>query len=194
MELCYDEFNILYSTEGKVPITVSEHLYSDKLISAGSLERVSRFRVDPTISAEIQAHPDDYYDSGYDRGHNAPNGDMSTYESQYQSFYMTNITPQLPNINRGIWSSIERTVRNDTLKYSESYITTGNIYQDPPVKLGNIWIPQYIYKSVYYPTIGVRQLYVVDNTKDCYDCSVEGSVVSFEEFIDRFGFNPAIGL
>ena len=54
----------------------------------------------------------DYQKSGYDRGHLAPAADMGySMEAMVQSFFYTNMSPQLPRFNRGVWKKLEMQVR-----------------------------------------------------------------------------------
>jgi DNA/RNA endonuclease G (NUC1) len=50
----------------------------------------------------------DYTRSGYDRGHMAPNADFNdTYENALMTFFIANIWPQTPFINRVVWLKAE---------------------------------------------------------------------------------------
>ena len=54
-----------------------------------------------------------YRGSGYDRGHLKPAADSKgSMEEMESSFLMTNMAPQTPNLNRGIWKQLEEAVRN----------------------------------------------------------------------------------
>lgn len=60
--------------------------------------------------------PDDYLGSGYDRGHMAPNYVIATRygrSAQKETFLMTNIAPQRPDLNRGPWKDLEKIVADD---------------------------------------------------------------------------------
>ena len=79
-----------------------------------------------TGSAELK----DYKGSGYDRGHLCPAGDMS-FDSiaMRESFLMSNMSPQLPGFNRGIWNSLEQKIRNwGLLRYA--IYNSGPIFYD----------------------------------------------------------------
>ncbi|MEL6135474.1 MAG: DNA/RNA non-specific endonuclease, partial [Bacteroidota bacterium] len=90
-------------------------------------QRPSSFRVDPKVP-EGSAHPSDYLNSGYDRGHLAPAADMSFDEDALkQSFYMSNISPQQPGFNRGIWKELEMQVRDWCKQSQKLYIVTGPV-------------------------------------------------------------------
>jgi DNA/RNA endonuclease G (NUC1) len=57
-------------------------------------------------------HHIDYSNSGYDRGHMAPNADFNdTYENALLTFFIGNIWPQTPNVNRVEWLRTENETR-----------------------------------------------------------------------------------
>ena len=65
----------------------------------------------------------------YARGHQIPAGSRTVSELRAQTYYSTNMTPQIQNgFNGGIWSDLENAIRGamgtDTL-----YIVTGPVYQ-----------------------------------------------------------------
>jgi hypothetical protein len=60
----------------------------------------------------------DYTFSGYDRGHMAPNADFNdTYENALMTFFIGNIWPQTPEINRGAWLVTEYETRRLASQY-----------------------------------------------------------------------------
>lgn len=71
----------------------------------------------------------DYIQSGYDRGHMCPAADNKwSHEAMEQSFLMTNICPQNPDLNRGDWNEIEQQCRVWAKKYGKIYIVCGPIF------------------------------------------------------------------
>ena len=77
----------------------------------GTTPRINSFKVDPNVSTK-SAELSDYKGSGYDRGHLAPAGDMKySKESMIESFFMSNMSPQNPSFNRGIWRKLEEAIR-----------------------------------------------------------------------------------
>jgi len=65
----------------------------------------------------------DYQKSGYDRGHLAPAADMGySMETMVQSFFYSNMSPQLPRFNRGVWKKLEMQVRNWAVEYDSLYV------------------------------------------------------------------------
>ena len=109
----------------------------------------NKFVPDPLVKTG-SAVTTDYTRTGYDRGHLAPAGDfnLSTDEKQ-ESFYMSNISPQVPDFNRGIWNDLEQKFRQWAERDEELYIVTG-----PVLKLGlptigkynEIAVPEMYYK------------------------------------------------
>lgn len=62
---------------------------------------------------------------GFDRGHQLPSADRLNKASNAQTFYFTNITPQLRNFNQGIWASFEGRVREWAASSDTMYVVTG---------------------------------------------------------------------
>jgi endonuclease G len=68
----------------------------------------------------------DYAKSGYDRGHPARAADLGwSAQTMRESFYFSNMSPQLPAFNRGIWKKMEEKVRDWALTYDTIFIVTG---------------------------------------------------------------------
>ena len=90
--------------------------------------------------------------SGYDRGHMAPAADMKwSKQAMEESFYMSNICPQNPNLNRGDWNDLEEKSRQWAKKYGAVYIACGPIYDTKrPKRIGNnkVAVPHAFYKVI----------------------------------------------
>lgn len=105
------------------------------------VKRSNKFQPDPAISFR-PVHPQDYSKTGYDRGHLAPAADMTySLETMMQSFFMSNISPQIPGCNRGIWKRIENQARKWAKKEGRLYIITGPIFGSDRKWLGKTGIP-----------------------------------------------------
>lgn len=141
-------YTIGYNPKYKEADWVAYKLTSDMV--SGSTKRTNDFRVDPHVIAG-SSEPDDYKNSGYDRGHLCPTGDMKySYEAMTETFFMSNISPQEPSFNRGIWEKLEEKVREWAKEYNELYITTGPVVSRSYSVIGkdNIAVPSYFYKVV----------------------------------------------
>jgi endonuclease G len=92
-----------------------------------NVKRTGDFRPDPKVR-KASASTRDYTRSGYDRGHLAPAGDMAfSVEAMSESFYMSNISPQIKNFNGGIWRELEENVRNWAMRFDKIYVVTGPV-------------------------------------------------------------------
>ena len=114
------------------------------------IERSDRFMEDPIVSSGTASNLD-YAKSGYDRGHLAPAADMSWSEKVMQeSFYFSNMSPQLPGFNRGIWKRLEEQVRDWALQYDSIYIVTGPVLSDGLSFIGpnKVSAPKYYFKAL----------------------------------------------
>jgi len=80
-------------------------------------------------SVSMAPRPDDYARSGYDRGHMAPNFAIATrYGEEFQrlTFMMSNISPQSPALNRGVWRDVEHRIAELwTARYGEIWVVVG---------------------------------------------------------------------
>ena len=90
-------------------------------------KRTNKFRSDPEIPTG-SATTGDYRRSGYDRGHLAPAADMAfSGQTMADSFFMSNMSPQKPAFNRGIWKDLEALVRSFAITERKIVVVTGPI-------------------------------------------------------------------
>ncbi len=124
-----------------------------KLNNAKTMKRVNRsneFEPDAAVKTG-SANDHDYLHSGYDRGHLAPAADMAWSEkSMVESFYYSNMSPQVPSFNRGIWKQLESQVRNWASTDQELYIVTGPILTEhlPTIGENKVSVPKAYYKAI----------------------------------------------
>jgi len=101
-------------------------------------KRFDNFRPDLRIPKRFRASLTDYKGSGYDRGHLVPSANQDTQRIQNsETFLLSNMSPQLADFNRGMWSSLEKSIRklNDTDEILETYVLTAPVfYFDKPIE------------------------------------------------------------
>lgn len=91
------------------------------------VERQDNFLPDPKVRTE-SATPNDYRNSGYDRGHLVPAADMAFDEdAMMETFFMSNISPQAKNFNKGIWRELEELTRSWAEKNVKLFVVTGPV-------------------------------------------------------------------
>lgn len=126
----------------------------------GDVKRTDNFCLDPDIIGP-QAELSDYRNSGYDRGHMAPAGDMKwSSQAMEESFYLSNMCPQLHNLNNGDWKELEELLRTLTDTYPKLYIVSGPIVEKKnPKTIGanRVVVPDKFFKAV------VAQRSLLDN-------------------------------
>ncbi len=95
-----------------------------------------------------------YGSSGYDRGHMAPNHAIASRfgeDAQKQTFLMSNIAPQSPSLNRGVWREIEHRIADLwTAKWGEIWVVVGCISEEGGEKVSGteIDVPRKFYQVV----------------------------------------------
>ena len=110
----------------------------------------AEFQPDPDVktgSAELQ----DYRGSGYDRGHLVPAGDMKLNLAAYaESFYLSNMSPQVNACNTGVWRRIEEKVRRWQKRDRVLYVVTGPVVKPGYETIGpnRVAVPAEYYKVV----------------------------------------------
>lgn len=92
---------------------------------------------DPAIKPEETLEPSDYKGTGkagYDRGHQAPLASLKCLNWQ-EANYLSNITPQKAELNRGPWKTLEDYERELARKRGEIFVITGPVYEKRIKKL-----------------------------------------------------------
>ena len=118
-------YTLSYNADYKTPQWVAWELTGKE--TKGKEERTDKFLPDPDVRG-AKAYSNDYTKSGYDRGHMAPAADMKwSKQAMAESFYMSNICPQNPNLNRGDWNDLEEKSRQWAKKYGAVYIACGPV-------------------------------------------------------------------
>ena len=142
-------YTLSYDEEYEVPSWVAYVLTRDEVL--GGEDRNDDFREDPLVrtgSAELS----DYRGSGFDRGHMAPAADFKwSKEAMSDTFYLSNMCPQDPSFNRGIWADLEAVVRTMAYDNEKIYVVTGPVLTDGPYEAigdNKVAVPKRFYKVV----------------------------------------------
>ena len=166
-------YTLAYSEADEQAYWVFYHL-TPELIN-GTQSRTDDFRADPLVSTG-SASLDDYKGSGYDRGHLCPAADMTLNKtSMSESFYLSNMSPQNPSFNRGIWSKLEDRVRQWVGEYGDLYVVSAGILTDKLGVIGadEVTIPKSYYKVIYSEKNGMIAL-ILPN---------QGSTTGLDQFV-----------
>lgn len=97
----------------------------------GKAPRRNNFQPDLEVPPEFRSELADYRGSGFDRGHLAPAGAFTrSREAMAATFLLSNMSPQYPNTNRGIWKSLEDQIRELVKGAETTWVITGNAFLD----------------------------------------------------------------
>lgn len=146
-------FMLEYSETLKNPLWVT-YKVTEKHYKSG--KRPSRFEQDWRSLAAVTHQ--DYTGSGFDRGHMAPNYVIATRygrNAQLDTFKMTNISPQTPNLNQKSWQRLEEIIANDFSEWhGDFWVVTGPIFAKTPkaIKRSDVAIPDAFFKILVKPS------------------------------------------
>mgnify|MGYP006109251025 CR=1 FL=1 len=144
----HNYYSLEYSEKDEQARWVAYKITSDNFNS--SIKRKDNFREDAFVSTQ-SAQLSDYRKSGYDRGHLAPAGSMKINTlSMSESFFMSNMSPQIAGFNRGIWKKLEEEIRRIAKSNDSIFVVTGPILTDPIGFIGKNKVPV---PKAYYKTI-----------------------------------------
>ena len=120
------EFAVGWSPSLKRPAWCAYHVTPQKLYESGKRPNFTKDK-----EAVNSPAPSAYERSGYDRGHMVPNHAIeSRYgtEDQKKTFLMSNVAPQTPALNRGVWRNVEHRIADFwPAKYGEIWVIVGTI-------------------------------------------------------------------
>lgn len=119
----YRNYSFGWSQKDRVALWVAYPLC--KLYTNGNVGRTDAWALDPLLG-EDSAAPFGGYAGSYARGHQIPSADRQCcYDANAQTFYGTNMTPQLNDHNEGIWADLEGKVRGWANTSDTTYVVTG---------------------------------------------------------------------
>jgi endonuclease G len=133
----------------------------------GTVTRTNDFRIDEKVKTGSAVEADYFlkkmkadssweYDAfGYDRGHLAPSADFRwSAVALSESYYYSNMSPQLADFNRGKWGELEDAIRGYLYNNpgTELYVVTGPVLKEGLAKIergvNKVSIPQQYFKVV----------------------------------------------
>lgn len=153
----HEGYSLLYDEAHEQARWVSYTL--TKAATSQRYQRTDVFMPDPKV-ATGSATAADYKGWGYDRGHLAPAADMGWSATAItQSFYYSNMSPQVPRFNRGIWKKLESKVRDWAIDFGTVYVVTGPVLTKglPTIGPDQVAVPDYFYKVILeYGVTGIK--------------------------------------
>lgn len=147
----HDFYSLGYDEDTEQAVWVM-YEYTKGEANSQKVQRKDRFRPDPAIPSR-SASLRDYKKSGFDRGHLAPAADMAfSTQAMRDSFFMSNMSPQRPKFNRGIWKKLEAKVRSWAKHDTIIVVTAGVLKGKQYIGRNRVLVPDAYYKIVYVPS------------------------------------------
>lgn len=162
--ICRLGYVLEHDNKAKIPVWVSYTLKPEEAV--GCLERDSAFAADQSLVPGKRSEEKDYAKSGYDTGHMANDGDFRwNAEASRESFILSNMAPQLPGFNRGIWKKLEDSTRGWAIsRHHELLIYVGPIYnrdQDTVIGLNRVTVPHAFFKIIVDTVTGETMAFIM---------------------------------
>ncbi len=145
----YTGHTVSYNVDYKVSNWVAWELTGEEAKSTAN-ERSNKFVPDPDLKGQT-AMNEDYSRTGYDKGHMLPAGDVKwSAKAMRESFYYSNICPQVPGLNRGVWKELEEQCRLWAKENATLLIVTGPVIENDlrPLGKNRVAIPHRFYKVI----------------------------------------------
>lgn len=154
--LCRTGYAVGYSYAHKGPSWVAYSITSASVYSNYAVERQDDFRSDAEIPEDHRGTPEDYEEPVFDRGHMADSAVIDfTVTANSETFLMSNMTPQIPEMNRavfgknGAWGALEHKIRSWIKMRGHLYVIAGALYGDGTDTIGDgVGVPEFLYKIV----------------------------------------------
>lgn len=158
-ELCNSFYVVHYDEAYSRVVFTSARLEPGSPI--GAPKRINGFRPDHRI--KNSPHSSWYEGMGVDRGHLVAAEDAASDQQMYDTFYLTNVVPQDPTLNRGEWKKTEAKVRAAAVNSpTTTWIVTVPIYSINPKYMANkIPVPAGMWKMAF--SHGSEMFFFADN-------------------------------
>ena len=159
--LKHKTYTSTYDTVRNYPVLVEYWLTKAMLVCPTRIPRGNAFKPDPLLPKQTNLQSS-YDGSGYDRGHNM-NAEDNRCDKQGmdESFYFSNMTPQVPQLNRGVWKSLETEVREAAAVSDRIKVWMGSVGEQKVV--GKLSIPLYCWKVIYIKKSGQYFAWIFPN-------------------------------
>jgi endonuclease G len=149
--ICRQGYFTLHDNVAKVPVWTSWTVTPQTV--NGCVPRSNAFVADASLPANKRSDPKDYAGNGYDQGHIANDAHQSwDQQVEYESFLMSNMAPQLPGLNRGIWKLLESATGAWTFTRQHTLLVyAGSIYNtatDKKIGADQVDVPDAFFKIV----------------------------------------------
>lgn len=166
----------------------SNDFRSDPLVKTGTAVQSDYFLTDTMSNGKVE-----YDGYGYDRGHLAASADFRwSKQALSESYFYSNMSPQLPEFNRESWAALENHLRQYVIvNRTPLYILTAPVLSADLEKItratNNVTVPKHYVKAVYDPAKKVAIGFIMPSQQNAYP--LEHYAVAIDEVEELIGLN-----
>jgi len=155
------DFAVGWSPSLGHPVWCAYHVPADARFDPGKRPNFTKDKDAPGSPASST-----YSRTGYDRGHMVPNYAIATRfgsEAQKSTFLMSNVSPQTPQLNRGVWREIEHRIADLwAARWGEIWVVVGAVSSGSETLSGtHVDVPTYFYQVVVAQSGGETRAFAV---------------------------------
>jgi endonuclease G len=165
-QIINNEFiTICYDYKLKASKSVAYSLYGD-LMNDPNIEKRPSFYKEKALDKKYQISTTDYTNSGYDRGHLAPDAAFDWSQESLDAVYtLANIIPQAPQVNRNMWSKVEKYSRDKAVELGTLNVINVIKYGQRSRRMGKnkMAISKGYYKVLYNNSEKYEECFYYDN-------------------------------
>jgi len=160
--LVHDTYTSVFAKSAHIPVVVTYTLRGSDITCMPKVERSNNFRADPMLLGTSLEK--DYAKSGYDCGHNMSAEDNACSAAHMNDcFYYTNMYPQRPGLNRGIWKRLEVQERKMAVADDSVIVWVGSYGSSKTIGPDKVVVPDYCWKVIYIPKLDTWLSYSFPN-------------------------------
>lgn len=192
----YAGYALAYNERYELADWVSYELTKEEVYGSEAT-RTDKFMEDTAIKTG-SATPEDYRKSGYDRGHLAPAADMKfSKQAMKDCFLYSNMSPQVPAFNRGVWGDLEAIVRYWAMTEGAVFVVTGPVLDKKDyatIGPNRVAVPERFYKVILdYRKPSIKAIaFILENSDTKQSLTAAALTVDEAERITGIDFFPQI--
>jgi len=165
VRITHTNYTTVFDTVKHYPVLVEWVDTRNKIVCKISVKRADDFAPDPKLSKQSDL-ADDYKGTGFDRGHLAPAGDNSCLgkDVMSESFFYTNMAPQYPGLNRGLWKELEDMTRTLAIKNDSVFVKADCAGTGQHIK--HLYVPTMCWKIITVKKTKQTYAYIFPNVPE----------------------------
>lgn len=195
----YKVITVYFSRSLRIPMCVAYELTATRVTMADAPDAEKRRNYKFYADRNVPGSPDwgDYRGSGYTRGHMAPAMDMRwDKQAMTDCFLMTNMCPQIEELNNGPWRVLEENVHRWAKRDGSIWVYAGSIMAGSKLRIGpqgDIAVPGAFYKVLYAPSQNRAIAFIYDNAAGGANMSRHATTIAEVERRTGLTFFPKMG-